>query len=415
MKIMKKRTTLVLIYNSFYDPLVQNLVLAYIKTLADHNNYKFYLVTYEQKKYWIDRTERKKIKSDLKATGIHWEPLKYHSGRFILIKKAYDFSMFFFLASYLILFKGVKLLFTFTNVAASMGIILSKLFRKKFLVYSYEPHSKFMAELGKWDPKGLKYKLLNRLENYAGLHGDYILTGTRHMVEDLISRGAKGKVFRAPTSVDENDFYFRPEARHLIRSKLGITHRKVLVYIGKFGDLYYKSEVFDLFRILHQNDSAYFFLIVTSNPFEEVKLWAKNAGIPDDSVYITGNLSFEQVKEYISASDLGLSAVPPSPSQKFRSPTKVGEYLLCGLPYITCVGVSEDDIYARQYGVGVVVNSFSHEDIVAAIPEIHILLKEEKESLRNRCRKIGIEYRAKTNIDALLQSIYNEIFVNRMN
>ena len=131
----------------------------------------------------------------------------------------------------------------------------------------------------------------------------------------------------------------------------------------------------------------------------------------NESYIITGNLSYDQVKDYISASDIGLSAVPPTFSQKYRSPNKVGEYLMCGLPYITCKGIAEDDIFAEKFNVGAIVETFSEKDILFSLDKIRELLLENKEALRLRCRKAGIEYRGISSYYKRLDEIFDEVFI----
>tara|TARA_Y100000294_G_scaffold165502_1_gene173075 strand:- start:49 stop:807 length:759 start_codon:yes stop_codon:yes gene_type:complete len=244
---------------------------------------------------------------------------------------------------------------------------------------------------------------------YAGKNADYVLASTKYVIDLLYSIEAKGKVIRAPVSVNENSFVFKPEGREQIRSKYNVRDRRVLLYLGKFGYLYYNEEISQLCRTLFEHIKSMFFLIVTSNDKSRIQKMFRDVGLPIDSYAITGNLSYDEVKDYISAADIGLSGVPPTPAQKYRSPTKVAEYLLCGLPYITCKGVSEDDVYAMENNVGVVLKSFNKEDVMENIVNINILLSEEKESLRNRCRKVGIEYRGMTNVDKLLEKVFNEV------
>jgi hypothetical protein len=408
--VLKYNSTLVLIYNSFNDPLFQNLVFKYLKTLGKTNKYIFYLVTFEQEYFSISENEKRKLRKNLIKVGIYWYPLNYHTGNFLLFKKLYDFLNVLFLIGKIRLSKNTKVIFAFTNIAASFGIIFSKIFSMKMIVYSYEPHSSFLAELNIWSKKSLKYKLLNSIEKFSGIHGDYILTGTKHMVRQLKNWGAKGKVIRAPTSVDEFEYYFREEGRKKIRERLQLFNKDVLIYIGKLGDLYYKDEVADLCKSLLDLRHKFFFIIVTSNNYDEIKEIFKNSGLDSKDFYITGNLTYDEVKDYLSAADIGLSAVPPTPSQRFRSPTKVGEYLLCGLPYITCRGISEDDSYAEKYNVGVALDNFNDENIQASINKINFLLDEDKTIIRKRCREVGLAYRAKSNVDKILSKIYSEIF-----
>jgi len=413
MRLSNEMSTLVFIYNSFNDPLFQNLVLTYIKTLAKKGNYVFYVITFEQDNYRITENEKRKVIKDLNRLGIYWYPLNYHTGHFLLLKKLYDFMAALLLVSKIRLVKNTKVIFSFGNIAASFSIIFSIILSMRMIVYSYEPHSFFLAELGLWSKRSLKYQLLKAIEKFAGIHGDYILTGTKHMVNELRKWGAKGNVFCAPTGVDESEFSFRNEGRIKVRKRFALNDRDVLIYMGKFGGLYYKEEVAELCKLLFDLRPKLFFLIVTSNKHEEVNYFFKNAGLDGEHYAITGGLSYDEVKDYLSAADIGLSAVPPTPSQKFRSPTKVGEYLLCGLPYITCKGISEDDVYATENNVGVVLENFNREHVIKNIENIDVLLSEEKESLRYRCRNVGIEYRGKANVDKLLAKIFNEIFTHQ--
>ena len=402
-------TTIVYIYNSYNDPLFQNLVLRYIKLLANNPYYEFHIITFEQKYYHITTNNKRVINDELNKLGIYWYPLIFHTGKFILFKKLYDFLLSTLVFIQIKFKTNANVIFSFTNISASFSIIFSKLFSMKMIVYSYEPHSLFLADMGIWSKHSLKYKLLSSIEKFAGINGNYILTGTKHMAKQLKIWGAKGKIIRAPTSVDENDFYFRRRGRLKTRKLLNLESRCVLLYIGKFGGLYYNKEIPRLFNILRSDISDLYFLIVTSNSLTEINTLFFNEGISDDNYFLTSKLDYDSIKNYISSSDIGLSAIPPTPSQKFRSPTKVGEYLMCGLPYITCKGVSEDDYFANKYNVGVVLNSFSSFDVNNSLSDFNKILNEDKSVLRARCRRIGIRYRSQSFVVNQLKKIYHDI------
>jgi hypothetical protein len=258
----------------------------------------------------------------------------------------------------------------------------------------------------------VKHRVSKWIELYAGRHADFVMASTKFVVELLTDLKAKGQVVRAPVSVDEQEFVFRPKGRKKVREVYGIDDQNVILYLGKFGYLYYNEEIAKFCKTLYNHINNTFFLIVTSNDHEVIREMFCSNGLPEESFSVTGNLSYDKVKDYISAADIGLSAVPPTPSQKFRSPTKVAEYLLCGLPYITCEGVSEDDIYAKKHNVGAVVKSFDENHISESIPQIRNLLDEEKVSIRERCRKVGVLYRGKSNIDSLFQQFFRKIYVH---
>ena len=213
----------------------------------------------------------------------------------------------------------------------------------------------------------------------------------------LIKSGAKGKIYRAPSSVDESLYYFSSQARKRIRNNLNISNKTVLLYLGKFGNLYYDKEIIKFFQLLYNYDSRFFFLIVTPSDKNKIQNYFIDSTIEVNSYYITEAYDSKQVREFISSSDIGLTAIPPTPSQKYRSPVKTSEYLLCGLPYITCDGISEDSDYARDHNIGLVIENLDNIDVPTIYENINMLLLENKNSLRKRCREIGLIYRSKSN------------------
>ena len=410
--VKRSSAAIVLIYHSYRDPLFQNLMLEYLRTLVRSQGVHFYLITFEQKHYALSIGEVRREQRMLRQSGISWYPITYHSGSFIVLKKIVDLFQAIFLIGKLRQLTKAKLLVTFTNLSASIGIICAHLFRLKMLVNCYEPHSDFLVELGIWRKGSLKHKISRWIELYAGKHADFVMASTKYVVDLLTNLKARGRVVRAPVSVDENEFFFKSKGRERIREIYGLKNRHVFLYLGKFGYLYYNEEIAKLCKTLYNQIDDTFFLIVTSNDHETIRNIFQKNGLPEGSFFVTGNLNYEEVKDYISAADIGLSAVPPTSSQKFRSPTKVAEYLLCGLPYITCEGVSEDDIYAIKHNVGVVVKSFDENHIFESISQIQNLLNEEKVSMRERCREVGVIYRGKSNIDRLFQKFFRETYVH---
>lgn len=406
---MKNRCCVIL-YNSFLDPLVQNLMLKYVLTLSENTQWTFDLVTFEQEQYHIKESDRIALIERLKRQRIYWHPYTYHSGRFLVLKKLYDFISLFWLLFSLRL-KGVTVLFSFANIAASISWPYSKILRFKTIIYSYEPHSDFMSELGDWKKNSFKYKLLNYMEIQCGKNADYLLTGTSHMVNLLKSVKTKGKVFRAPTSVDENLFQFQNEGRNWVIKKHDFNETdKIIVYVGKFGGLYYKQEIFSLVKTIkdYVNQTIHF-IVITPDPFDKVSNLCKATDLDFNSVIYFQSLPPELIRIYLSAANLGISGIPPSPSQKFRSPTKIGEYLLCGLPYITCKGISEDDDIAIRENVGVVVRDLKENSIKEQMWQIEKYLRAPKEEIVTRCREIGLQYRAKKNVDKILLEIFADL------
>src|SRR5690606_5154632 len=134
------------VYNSFNYPLFKGLLLTYLKRInAEGTAFTFHIITYEQKKYALTAQEKESILQELKDQNIYWYPLTYHTGKFILIKKSWDFFNGFLKVLFLKIKTRSQVLLSFTNIAGSVGFIFSKILNLKFIVFSYEPHSQFLA------------------------------------------------------------------------------------------------------------------------------------------------------------------------------------------------------------------------------------------------------------------------------
>lgn len=400
------RHYLVLIYNSFMDPLFQNLMYAYLTRLAIHEpTLTFDLLTFEQKKYAIAPQRRNAIHHELATIGIHWRPMTYHSGRFMFIKKVIDLYSSFIQVVAARIRRQPKMIIAFANNSAAISLIISKLLRTPLMVYSFEPHSEFLAEFGIWKRTGWRYRILHALEQRVSRDARYLLTGTRHMVDEL-KGGTKAKVLRAPSSVDESVFRYRGSAAKEIRSRLRITDKQVLIYAGKFGGIYYEHAIGEFCAALREDRPDRYFIFLTPSEHSEVRELLINAGLQPDDFHISEAHGAHEVAAWLSAADIGLTAIPPFPSQRYRSPVKTGEYLMCGIPYITCKGVSEDDSWAEEHRVGIVVESLNQDSARSISSEIDQLLEET--DLRNRCRETGIAYRGRVQVDEIFHKILTE-------
>jgi hypothetical protein len=399
-----KDKTIIYIYNSFKDPLFQNLMYKYIQTLTD-KGLAFYLITFEQPEYAISEDEKSEIKDSLLKKGITWKPFKHSTGRFLLLKKFYDlFSVFFTLLRWR-LFGRAKNIFAFANVSASHSVIYSKLMGLKLFIYSYEPHAAFQVELGLWDSNSLKYKILNYFEKLAAQSASLVFTGTKYGVELIHSIAPKTLAYRLPTSVNENEFFYHKKQANEWLNKNGLTQKKVVLYLGNFGDLYYSPDkLITFYEGLYQIDNTYHFVVITSYSLPKIKNLIEASNIPSEAFYLDTKISYDDVKIIISASLVGMSIVPPLENQKYRSPTKVAEYLLCGLPFITCKGVSEDDLVAEEHHVGAVIDELSPQYAKHVDNQISNWLND-REGIRKKCREIGISYRGKSNVDKAFNNL----------
>ena len=401
-----KGNILIFIYNSIADPIIQNLMITYIKTLSSKREGKMVLVTFEQSEYRLSKEQKTRMKRDLRDHNITWKPMYFHSGRLLLLKKSWDMFQSFFHVAAIRLKYRTGAIFSFANVASAMAGVLSKLFFMKLVIFSYEPHCDFLVETGQWSPNSMRYKILKFLETYAATTASHIMTGTKHMVDHLSTLKVKAKVYRTPTAVDDEQFFFDANTREQLRKELGVSNYTLVVYFGKLGGIYYEKELVDAISGLNDILPNPFFLIGTNYDRTRVKLWMDEYNIPSNRYLLRGFIDKDDMNRYLSAADLGLVIIPPTPSQKYRSPIKVAEYMLCGVPYLVCKGISEDDDHALQYKLGVVVEKFTYQEIIRKKEDLLALIWEDKKTFSSRSRTVGLDYRSKQRVDRTLEEIF---------
>ncbi len=397
------KTALVFIYNSFQDPLFKGNLFKHLKIESGNGIFEFVIITFEQKEYQTTLNEEREIKNELLKLNMHWYPLKWHSGNFILLKKLYDITNAFLLILKLHFKFKPKAIISLGTISGSFSYLIKLLFSYNHFAYQHEPHSEFMKDFGIWTEESISFRMLRYFENKTAKSAEIISTGTDLMVKKLKDIGSNGLIYKLPSCADDLLFKIDSERRISIRAKLGICeNHQVFIYVGKFGGIYYSDELFSVIGELNRSINNFFIIILSPNDKAWITERLQRQKIDD---FYVDKVPYEKVYEYLNAADMGISAIPGLPSQKFRSPIKVGEYLLCGIPFVTNRGVSEDDLIAQKYSVGVVLDHFTKSEVKANLKEIKELLAN-KESSKNR--QIGMEYRS---LSAYTE-ISREIFTN---
>ncbi|MBL7941168.1 MAG: hypothetical protein JNM00_00270, partial [Flavobacteriales bacterium] len=252
-----------LVYNSYRDPLCSSFFMSYVHQLHQPGR-TFHLITFEQTAYAMSKDEQQKLRDELAQSSIHWYPLTYKSGRLMLIRKLMNFLEAYYRLIVLRLRYKPALMISLANIAGIIGHLTGGMLGIKTCILSYEPHSEFLADFGLLGRKSLRYRLLHYLEMRAGRKSDFIITGTIHM-EKRLKENSSAVVYRAPSAIDGKVFFFDHEARTKIRSELGITdHDRVVIYAGKTGGLYLSApELAALMVKFSRHHSRWHLLIVS--------------------------------------------------------------------------------------------------------------------------------------------------------
>lgn len=406
---MKPKHIIIYTFQSLEDPLVKGLILEYLKTYkATGQEFFFHLLTHEQKEFTLSAEQIAAKKNDLLNFNIKWYPVKYRSGTFIILKKAFNFLQTFFIALKIKWNHKPVAIMGFLAIAGGYSYILSKLLNLKLIVYCFEPHSEYMIDFDIWKRSSLNYKLLKKFESLQIKNSEFIVVPnneTKLLVEQ--SRSSVN-LFVCPISISTDTMLFDAGARERIRRSLNAEQRTVIIYTGKFGGIYYSSdEVIGFFSKLYKENNSLFFYVITPN-LEDIKNSISKYNLPSDSIHVSLTVNYSELNEHISAADIGFVALPSLPSQKYRTPVKTAIYLSCGLPYIVNKGIGEDDLVAAEKNVGIVIDDLEESSLVV-INKINNLLSGDIKKLHEHCREEAVNTRSIGAANAVLNKIFSQL------
>lgn len=342
---------------------------------SEIGQHTFHLITFEQSTYALNDEGYSKLKDELEINhSIIWYPKKYNTGgALMLFKKAYDF-----LSAFLLAFKlksNVKLesIIGFTSISGAIASFISRLLKLKLVLLNIEPHSDYMADFGFWSKKSIKYKLLKYFEDKMIIWADKIAVPTMNAYRELIRPSLDGKLYFVPTCIDTNDFNFNEGKRNEIRDSIGVpSGAKVVLYLGKFGGIYYTiDQAAEAFLEIQGQSENIFFYVITPDDEDQVKSIFKDNGLAGNS-FVRGRINYEEISGHISAADFGIMLVPSYPSQKFRCPIKTANYLACGIPYIITPSIGDDSYLAEAEHIGIVIKDDSQINLDISVDQNYL-------------------------------------------
>ncbi|RNC70387.1 MAG: glycosyltransferase [Desulfuromonadales bacterium] len=181
------------------------------------------------------------------------------------------------------------------------------------------------------------YRYESRLERDIVLNADFVTCQSQNMIEHLKNKyPATHAIFHAfQCSVRSELFKYDPSMRSTYRRKLNLKEDETLfVYCGsvhKWQNVDYSLEIFAEYLQCSSTPSQ--LLIISPGPDADLRKRAYSLGLSDNDFKII-KVPHEEVPAYLNASDIGFLIRDDSVVNRVASPTKLGEYLSCGLPVI---------------------------------------------------------------------------------
>jgi glycosyltransferase involved in cell wall biosynthesis len=397
-------TTLYICYFGMREPLVQTQVLPYLRELGkgekglEREKGKRFnteneelvsifpmgvsLLTFEPSGGAEDVAEFAAIREKLSAEGIQWEWLPYHR-RFSALATAWDILRGAIRVWRMNRRLAFDVLHCRVHVPALMAVAARKLMRRKpkilFDIRGFFPEE--YVDAGIWPENGAIFSTAKRVERWLMKESDGFVVLTEKAREILFRESAATGVDESgrpveviPCCVDfGRRFSGEPVVeRARVREELGLKDRQVIVHAGALGGLYLSEEIADLMVAARLRRPDVFCLFVTQSDPRIIEPLLIERGFSKDDYYI-GRVMPNDMEGYLYASDIGLSIVKATFATQSRSPTKIPEYLACGLPIIANAGVGDVDKLITENGVGALLTEFSPEGYSQALTAIEQL------------------------------------------
>ncbi len=335
-------------------------------------------------------------------------PLRSRNYRVNLVNKISDFLLFRRKLRSICVQAQINCILCRSSMAGALGYRLSADTAIPFLVESFEPHANYMLDSGVWSRWDPRYIFQKRWERKQKVHAKYLMPVSINYSKELVKEGlTEEKLFVMPCCVDLDKFGFDENDRKSIRDSLDISVEAVVgIYVGKFGDIYLKEEAFQLFSKAFDAFGSDFRLIILS-PQEEafITKMLNERGI-DLEACVVKRVRHDEVPAYLSAADFAFSTIRPSPSRKFCSPIKNGEYWANGLPIIIPPGIGDDSSIVKDAQIGIVLA----EDLANAEEGLKMLRdlleQEDPKMLRKKIGQTARNHRSYNIIDKVYKTIF---------
>jgi glycosyltransferase involved in cell wall biosynthesis len=378
---MKKRiSTLYISYDGMLEPLGQSQVYQYLAKLALDSALDITLISYEKPLDWANSKLRNAIQDKMKSANIHWIPLTYHK-RPSAIATAFDIFHGFAVAGSLQM-KGLatgkpfRLVHARSYVASVIALMLLKIFKIPYIfdMRGFWPDER--VDAGLWSKTSSIYKIAKNFERRFLLSANTVVSLTQTAVDEMKTfpylAQEKTRFVVIPTCANLN----------LFRPKGDGSHPFTIGYVGTVGVWYEFGDVVECFKLILDEKPECRFLIINRGEHDFIWEKLKAAGIPQERVEIK-SVDHTQVPFEMSRMNGTVFFIKPSYSKKASAPTKLGEFLGCGIPVLANSGVGDMDYIIEPEKVGVLLRSKDHAAKKKAVQELLPLCDDAQQ--RDRC------------------------------
>lgn len=395
------KTVLYLSYTGLLEPLGQSQVYRYLEKLAD--THTIHLITYEKPDDWADTQRMKTMREKNHDVGIRWHPLPYHKEPSALAT-LWDILRGLVRGAALCHRHDVEIVHARSYVSSVLALAFKQLFGTAFIFDMRGFWADERVEGGLWKEDSWLYRTAKWFETQFLRRADTVVSLTEAGIEAIKAfdhvdtRDTRFEMI--PTCVDLDLFTPRPERRQ---------DAFVLGYVGSVGTWYCFDDVLDCFQILRERQPDARLRILNQGDHDYIADRLSEKGI-DRTAVTTRAVDHEGVPVEMNQMDVGIFFYRPTFSKKGTSPTKMGEFLACGIPCLCNTGVGDVKTILEGNRVGVALDSFAADEKERGVNELIDLASHE--GIMDRCRALADDYYSLdagvTSYDAVYRTVEKE-------
>lgn len=387
----RRACALVVGLHGIHDPLMSTLMLDYVLRLQERGtDLDILLVTEEPgpttlDPAWAARLERARIT---------WKPLRYDVRGAQFPQRIRNIARLAWWSWRFTRGYAKRTAVGFLSMAGAYAALVRPFGFQRLVLVNFEPHSRYMREMGLWSEGSLKHRVVRWSEGMELRRADAVVAPSTAVQELVRARHPGVELHLQGITIDVRANARDAAAGAEVRGRLGLDAGTVVLYVGKFRGIYYsEAEYVAFMRTACAVDHTIRHLIITHEehiaPLRQAPGWSE----VETRTTVLGPMEPEALRPYLSAADLGVIAVPPTPSQRFRSPVKTALYWAAGVPILIPEGVADDWWIARDEGVGIVVKDLTSMTVEELRAGLGRLRSGPEEELRERCAAVAMRLR----------------------
>lgn len=361
-----RRRVIYISYDGLGDALGASQVLPYVEGLAARGH-EFELITFE--KFGNRLAFREPI-----APNVRWTALRYHK-KPTVPATAFDMSQGALTAIFAMLVSRADLIHTRSYVAATLALPLGIATRRPLLFDTRGLWPEERVDGNLWSRESKIYKSALRIERSLLAHADAITVLTNNVKDYLRQEYAHRAQIRSPITVIPTcaDLaLFRPDGEKDEEVAPLVEGSRTLAYVGSIGTWYMAEEMARFYlawRAAVAPEPARFLVVTRDDPAPMRAVLAAH-GVESELVHRAAKR--ERVPKLLRCSEAGLSFVRESLSKRASAPTKIGEYLGCGIP-VLATAIGDARLVLAEKGAGLLIERFDDESLARSAKQLAAL------------------------------------------